>query len=317
VVRRFSDLIGKFLQHRVFTEKNESGDNMEKREYIFLYGIIFMTSFFAGEVFGEVPVPNETFNLWPSQPKIVLEVFLPKENLTGTAVVVCPGGGYQKLCTSYEGREVADWLNSLGITAFVLNYHIATEPNTVLYPWPLKDGRKAVSFVRANAAKYNLQANQIGILGFSAGGHLASSVGTHWQTPDADDIVDGASCRPDFMILIYPVISFQKQYTHKGSRDNLIGPDANDVMVNKFSNEKQVDANTPTTFIVHAADDKVVPVENTLLFFDALKAAGVKDCEMHIFSQGDHGFGMGFRNGKHCDWRPNCTQWLKNLKLIK
>lgn len=292
-----------------------------------MFGIIIMTAISAGKVSAEDPAPNETINLWPAQPKITLEVFLPRANATGTGVIICPGGGYEKLCTSYEGREVADWLNSLGITAFVLNYHINPEPDTILYPAPVKDGRKAMSFVRANAAKYNLQQNQIGILGFSAGGHLASSIGTHWQKPDADDVVDSASCRPDFMILLYPVISFQKQYTHKGSKDRLIGRDANDAMVKEFSNETQVDANTPTTFIVHAADDKVVPVENTLMFFNALKAAGVKDCEMHIFSKGGHGFGMGFpstrvsaafqRNGQHCDWRPNCEQWLKNLKLIK
>jgi acetyl esterase/lipase len=288
---------------------------MKKRNYVLLFGIIIMTAISAGEVFAEDPAPNETINLWPSQPAIKLEVFIPKSNATGTSVIVCPGGGYQGLCKTYEGYDVADWLNSLGITAFVLNYHVAPEPNTALYPWPIKDGRKAMSFVRANAAKYNLKQNQIGILGFSAGGHLASSIGTHWQKPDADDVVDNASCRPDFMILLYPVISFQKQYTHKGSKDNLIGRDANEAMVKKFSNEMQVDANTPPTFIVHAADDNVVPVDNTLMFFTALKNAGVKDCEMHIFSRGGHGFGMGFRNGQNCDWRPNCTQWLKNLKL--
>ncbi|MCE5339808.1 MAG: alpha/beta hydrolase [Planctomycetaceae bacterium] len=276
-----------------------------------------MTAISAGETFAEERSPDDTIILWPSQPKITLEVFLPKSNRNGTGVIVCPGGGYCGLCKTYEGYDVADWLNSIGITAFVLNYHIDPEPNTVLYPWPIKDGRKAISFVHANAAKYNLKQNQIGILGFSAGGHLASSIGTHWQKPDADDIVNDASCRPDFMILLYPVISFQKQYTHKGSRDNLIGRDANDAQVNEFSNEMQVNANTPPTFIIHAADDDVVPVENTLMFFTALKNAGVQNCEMHIFSKGGHGFGMGFREGRHCDWSPNCTQWLKNLKLVE
>jgi acetyl esterase/lipase len=282
-----------------------------------LFGIIIVLVSLSNNGFAENPKPDEVINLWPTQPGITVEVFLPKTTNTGTGIIICPGGAYYGLMKTYEGYDVANWLNSIGIAAFVLTYHVtAGEPNLVLYPLPIKDGRKAVSFVRSQAAKYNLKQNQIGIMGFSAGGHLASSIGTHWQKPDADDIVANASCRPDFMILIYPVITFQKQYTHMGSRENLIGRDANDARVNEFSNELQVDANTPQAFIVHATDDKVVPVENALMFYSALKKAGVNS-EMHIFRSGGHGFGMGFLKGQHCDWRPDCVQWFKNIKVVE
>jgi acetyl esterase/lipase len=172
-----------------------------------------------------------------------------------------------------------------------------------------------VSLVRSRAAQFGIKPDKIGIMGFSAGGHLASTVGTHWQKAGSDELVDGASCRPDFMVLLYPVISFKKTYGHMGSRENLIGPEPGESLVQELSNELQVDGNTPPTFLVHATDDKVVPVENTLMFYSALKKAGVI-AEMHIFSRGGHGFGSGYSTGYSCDWRNDCVEWMKSLKLI-
>ncbi len=251
--------------------------------------------------------PDNVINLWPSQPEIFIEVFLPKSSSAFSGIVICPGGGYANLCKTYEGYDIAQWLNSLGIAAFVLNYHVASKSQTPLYPWPIKDGRKAVSLVRSKAEEFAIKEDRIGILGFSAGGHLASSIGTHWQNPDSNDIVNGASCRPDFMVLIYPVLSFRDEYCHMGSRRNLIGQTPDDSLVRDFSNELQVDPNTPPAFLVHANDDKSVPVENTLMFYSALKKAGV-NAEVHIFSRGGHGFAMGLRNGNTCDWRPACIE---------
>jgi acetyl esterase/lipase len=284
---------------------------------IFLLCEVLIMAGFVNNVCGKENEPNQVISLWPDQPKITLEVFLPSSAInTGTGIVVCPGGGYQKLCKTYEGYDLAEWLNSLGVAAFILSYHIAPEPNTTLYPWPMKDGRKAVSMVRSKAAEYGIRPNQIGIMGFSAGGHLASTIGTHWRKPDADDVVNGASCRPDFMVLLYPVISLKKPYCHLGSRENLIGKDANGSRVAEFSNELQVDSNTPPTFLVGASNDTTVPIENSMMFYSALRKAGVM-AEMHIFSRGKHGMGMGFRTGESCDWRPACVEWMKDLKLIK
>jgi acetyl esterase/lipase len=281
-----------------------------------LCGVLIIAGF-VNNVCGKDNEPNQVINLWPDQPKITLEVFLPSSEInTGTGIVVCPGGGYCWLSIEKEGYAIAHWLNSVGISAFILSYHVAADPNVEIYPWPMKDGRKAMSLVRSKALQYGIKPNQLGIMGFSAGGHLASTIGTHWQKPDQDDIVDGASCRPDFMILLYPVISFKKPYCHMGSRENMIGKDANDSLVEKFSNELQVDSNTPPAFLVGASNDTTVPIENSMMFYSALRKAGVM-AEMHIFSRGKHGMGMGFNTGESCDWRPACIEWMKDLKLIK
>jgi acetyl esterase/lipase len=282
-----------------------------------LFGISIMTACSVGNnVFGENNKPNQIISLWPENNKIKLEVFLPQSAANSdTGIVVCPGGGYCWLSMQKEGYEIAQWLNSIGVAAFVLSYHVADDSNKFTYPWPIKDGKKAVSIVRSRAAQYGIKSNKIGIMGFSAGGHLASTVSTHWRKIAPDELVEGVSCRPDFVVLLYPVISFKKPYGHMGSRDNLIGPEPNESLVEELSNELHIDANTPPTFLVHATDDKIVPVENSIMFYLALKNAGVAT-EMHIFSRGGHGFGLGFSTGFSCDWRQECIEWMKDLKLL-
>jgi acetyl esterase/lipase len=283
----------------------------------FLYGILIMTACIAGNnAFGKDNTPNQVIGLWPDQPKILLEVFLPQSAIsTGTGIVICPGGGYCWLSMQKEGYDIAQWLNSIGVAAFVLSYHVADDSNKFTYPWPIKDGKKAVSLVRSNAAQYGVKPDKIGLMGFSAGGRLASTVGTHWQKANPDELVNGVSCRPDFMVLLYPVVSFKKPYGHMGSKDNIIGREPNEPLVEELSNELHIDANTPPAFLVHATDDKIVPVENSIMYYSALKNAGVAT-EMHIFSRGGHGFGLGFSTGSSCDWRQECVEWMKDLKLL-
>ncbi|MEN6386790.1 MAG: alpha/beta hydrolase [Phycisphaerales bacterium] len=286
-------------------------------KWTWVYGILIMTSVFAGnDVFGENNKTNQIISLWPENPKIKLEVFLPQSSLnTGTGIVVCPGGAYGQVVVEKEGYEIAQWLNSIGAAAFVLSYHITTDSKIPSYPWPIKDGRKAVSIVRCRAAQYGIKPDKLGIMGFSAGGHLASTVGTHWQKASPDELVNDVSCRPDFMVLLYPVISFKKTYGHMGSRQNLIGSEPNESLVEELSNELHVDGNTPPSFLVHATDDKAVPVENSIMFYSALKNTGVST-ELHIFSRGGHGFGLGFSTGYSCDWRQECVEWMRDLKFL-
>lgn len=236
-----------------------------------------------------------------------LTLFLADKS-NGTAVIICPGGGYGHLAINKEGYKVAQWLNTLGISAFVLKYRL---PNDLIMKdksiAPLQDVQEAVRILRRNADKWKIDANKIGVMGFSAGGHLASTAATHY-----DDkvyvVADNKSARPDFSILIYPVISMQEGITHMGSRNNLLGEKANAESIEKYSNEKRVDANTPKTFLVHATDDKAVPVENSINYYLALKQNKVP-VEMHIYENGGHGFGLGV-DGTNKYWPKNCENWL-------
>jgi acetyl esterase/lipase len=271
----------------------------------------------ANNLFDENKSASQVVNLWPEHDdQIKLEVFLPQSTMnTCTGIIICPGGAYGWLSMQKEGYEIAQWLNSIGVAAFVLSYHITIDSTIPSYPWPIKDGMKAISIVRSRAAQYGIKPDKIGIMGFSAGGHLASTVGTGWQKASQDELVDGVSCRPDFMVLLYPVISFKKNYVHMGSRQNLIGFEPNESLIEELSNELHVDGNTPPSFLVHATDDKAVPVENSIMFYSALKKEGVS-AEMHIFSRGGHGFGLGFSTGYSCDWRQECAEWMRDLKLL-
>lgn len=235
----------------------------------------------------------------------------PKDKANGMAVVICPGGGYYLLAVDHEGTQVAQWLNSLGIAGIVLKYrHFHHQ-----HPYPLMDAQRAVQTARANAAKWRLDPGKIGILGFSAGGHLASTAGTHFipGTPDSPDLVSRLSSRPDFMVLVYPVISFTAPFTHRGSRKNLMGADPDKERVRSLSNELQVTKETPPTFLAHCTDDRGVPPENSISFYTALKKAGVS-AEMHIYSKGGHGFGMlADRCPAAGEWPKACAVWLKQL----
>ena len=235
--------------------------------------------------------------------------YLPEKGTAiGTAIIIFPGGGYAGLSMDNEGSSIAQAFNKLGVTAFVVKYRLPTDSIMVDKTiGPLQDAQQAVLIVRKNAATWGLKTDKIGIIGFSAGGHLASTEGTHFNNVVIDD-KDNISVRPDFMILLYPVISFGPM-AHVGSRENLIGKTPSENLVTLYSNEKQVTANTPPTLLVHAGDDDVVPVQNSLMFYDELLKNKVK-AEMHIFEEGGHGFGLNNRKSKDkwIDWAKN---WLE------
>ncbi len=245
-----------------------------------------------------------------------IAVYLPsKRNASGQAVVICPGGGYGILAYDWEGTDVARWLSSKGIAAIVLKYRLPnSKSNIVPNLSPLMDAKRAIRMVRYNAAKWNIKKNEIGVMGFSAGGHLASTLGTHFDDGDAasKDSIEQISSRPDFMVLVYPVISMTKNIMHTGSRNNLISSTPPDDLANLYSNELQVTKQTPATFLIHAADDKAVPVENSLLFFQALKDNNVP-VEMHIYPTGGHGFGLAIGKGYLETWTDRCIDWLRGL----
>lgn len=226
-----------------------------------------------------------------------------------TAVIVFPGGGYVNLAFDHEGTQVAAWLNSYGITAFVLRYRLGPRYH---HPIELGDAQRAIRWVRAHANKYDFDPARIGIWGFSAGGHLASTAATHFDSGDASssDPVDRQSSRPDFVILAYPVITMEGPYVHQGSRTALLGQDYDPALAASLSNQKQVSEDTPPTFLFHTSDDKVVPVQNSIEYYLALRAAGVP-AEMHIFQSGPHGVGLARDKPDLSTWPDLVAAWLK------
>ncbi|WP_209330093.1 alpha/beta hydrolase [Lunatimonas salinarum] len=246
-----------------------------------------------------------------------VQVFLPsKSNATGQAVVICPGGGYGVLAYDWEGLDIAKWLNSHGIAGIVLKYRLpSAESQTEPHMVPLTDAKRAMRLVRSKAAEWNIDPAKIGIMGFSAGGHLASSLATHFDSGNASsaDVVERQSSRPDFAILAYPVISFDPSYTHIGSRNNLIGQNPEPKWVEYFSNERQVTEDTPPSFLFHAQDDATVPVSHSIRFFEALTQHKVP-AEMHVYPTGGHGFSLSINvEGTQKGWMDSCIQWLKAL----
>jgi acetyl esterase/lipase len=238
-----------------------------------------------------------------------LMVFLPpNEKANGTAVIICPGGGYWINAIQHEGIDVAKKLNEWGVAAFVLKYRIPNEGTMVNKEiGPLQDAQRAIQMVREGAKEWNINPDRIGILGFSAGGHLASTAGTHFNQ---SLIVNpkGVSLRPDFMILIYPVISFQDAVGHTGSRDQLIGKSASKEKIELYSNEFQVTANTPPAFLVHASDDAAVSPENSILFYQALQRKKIP-AELHLYQKGGHGFGMNNKTTLD-SWVDRLQSWM-------
>ena len=237
-----------------------------------------------------------------------LTIYLPKKEVAnGSAVLIFPGGGYSHLAMYKEGKKVAEWLNSLGITAFVLKYRLPSDlimkDKTIA---PLQDAQEAIRIVRRNAKEWNIDPTKIGVLGFSAGGHLASTLSTHYQDKVYDP--DTTSSRPDFSILIYPVISMEDGITHSGSKNSLLGETASKELIDHYSNEKQVNSNTPKTFLIHASDDKAVPVANSINYYLNLLKYNVP-AEIHVYEKGGHGFGLG-REGTNKDWPKACEKWL-------
>jgi acetyl esterase/lipase len=228
----------------------------------------------------------------------------PKENASDISVVICPGGGYGNLAIDYEGTNVALWLNSKGINAFVLKYRLPNSPSLITpYKVPLQDIQQALKIIKSKASEFHINSNKVGVLGFSAGGHLAATSGTHFSTDEE---------KPNFMALIYPVISMQDGITHYGSRKNLLGKSPSEELINYYSNELQVTSNTPPTFIVHATNDKIVPVDNSILFYNALIKNNIP-VEMHIYPKGGHGFAFGENLEQVALWPALFYNWLINL----
>lgn len=249
--------------------------------------------------------------------KPTLTIYLPeKEKANGTAIVICPGGGYGGLATDHEGKQIAQWLNSLGVAGFVLEYRHSGRGYK--HPAPLQDAQRAIRTVRARAGDLSIKPEHIGIMGFSAGGHLASTAGTHFDkgNPEASDPIEKVSCRPDFMILCYPVIVFDSSYTHRGSQYNLIGKDAPAELVNNLSNEKQVTSDTPPTFLFSTDEDNAVPPENSVQFYLAMRKAKVP-AELHIYQKGGHGQGLAKYIPGTGNWSKACEEWMRNLKLLE
>jgi acetyl esterase/lipase len=247
-----------------------------------------------------------------------LTIYLPeKEKATGAAVVIFPGGGYGYLAMDHEGHQIAQWLNSIGVAGFIVKYRHRNSGAGYGHPAPIQDAQRAIRMVRSRAKEWGVDPGRIGIIGFSAGGHLASTAGTHFNTRYSEpvDEIDRSSARPDFMILMYPVISFTEWYTHKGSMVNLLGKNPDKDLMESFSNEKQVTSETPPTFLVHADDDDVVPSENSVAFYLALRKAKVP-AEMHIYEKGGHGFGPGVGKGACSSWMVRCADWMKGRGLL-
>jgi len=241
-------------------------------------------------------------------------VYLPKMGVnTGAAIVICPGGGYTMEAMDHEGYDMASWLASEGVAGIVLKYRLPYGHDQI----PLEDAQRAIRIVREKASEWGINPSKIGIAGSSAGGHLASTAGTKFDlgNPDSTDPTSKLSCRPNFMLLLYPVITLKEEFTHLGSRTNLIGQGNNWKLVEKYSNELNVTSQTPPTFLVLTDDDNAVPPRNSVEFYLALKKFNVP-AEMHIFKEGGHGFGMNKKNLPVDQWPNLFIQWMKAQKII-
>ncbi|MEM1120952.1 MAG: family 16 glycoside hydrolase [Bacteroidota bacterium] len=252
--------------------------------------------------------------LWVSKvQKPTIDVHLPAPNsATGQAVVICPGGGYAGLAYDWEGTDIASWLNSKGIAGIVLKYRLPMAASQLEpHKTPLLDAKRAIRLVRQHAKEWNIDPDQVGVMGFSAGGHLASTLGTHFDkgNKNADDPIDRRSSRPDFMTLVYPVISTTADFTHQGSKEFLLGKNPDEELVHYYSNELQVGYDAPPTFLIHAGDDFGVPVENSIAFYQALRDKGV-EAEMHVYPEGGHGFSLAIGKGYLQTWTDRLGDWL-------
>ena len=289
---------------------------------IFLLLVFLMVS--ATSSFAQTE--SDTIPLWPDgapaakgqapedQPTLI-RYPAPKETATGASVVICPGGGYSILAMDHEGHQIAEWLNSFGVSAYIVTYRLGT--NGYRHPVPMNDGQRAIRTVRTRAADWGIDPDRIGVLGFSAGGHLASTLGTHFDAGNAqaEDPIDQVSSRPNFMVLLYPVIIFTGDYQHAGSRKMLLGEDADPALVASLSNETQVTKDTPPTFLVHTSEDTGVLPQNSIAFYLALHEKGVP-AELHIYEKGRHGLGMGDRGSAFASWPDRCEEWLRERGVL-
>ena len=246
-----------------------------------------------------------------------MAVYLPTRRFaTGQAVVICPGGGYVQLSVDLEGSDIARYLTSIGVAGVVLKYRLPSkESNLEPATAPLMDAQRALRLVRHNAERWNIRPDEIGVMGFSAGGHLASTLATNFDrgNPSSDDAVERQSCRPDFLVLGYPTVSFTDAVKRTRSRQSLLGDNPSEELVVRYSNERQVTDDTPPAFIVHAGDDETVPVENALLLYEALRRKG-RPAELHIVSEGGHGFGLALDRPHTAAWTASLRLWLRALR---
>ena len=246
----------------------------------------------------------------------VITAFLPRTMSQNTpAVVVCPGGGYVQLAMNHEGRQVANYLNSLGIAAFVLRYRLGPRYH---HPIQLRDAQRALRTLRAHAADWRLDSSRIGIMGFSAGGHLAMTAATHFDAgvATAADAVDRVSSRPDFVVLGYPVISMTEPWTHQGSKTNLLGSTPDPALARSLSGEQAVIKDTPPTFIFQTNADTAVPAENSVYYYLSLRRMGVP-AELHVFEKGPHGVGLANDDAALSEWSKLLANWLRGRGVVK
>lgn len=245
-----------------------------------------------------------------------ISVFLPSEkNATGEAVIICPGGGYWILAYDWEGTDIAKYWNSKGIAAIVLKYRLPTSKSQVdPHKSPLLDAQRAMRLTRYHAEEWHINPKKIGIMGFSAGGHLASTLSTHFDNGNkaSDDPVEQVSCRPDFSILVYPVISFTAHYMHSGSQRALIGEDAPQQIKRFYSNELQITENTPPAILIHSIDDNAVSYQNSVTYFENLQKNNIES-ELHIYPYGGHGYSLAIGQGHLSTWPDRCYDWVKYI----
>lgn len=289
------------------------------REIILLWsGVAPGSESFDGEEKTEERGDPEVPNAWVTQVKQPRMEVIPAttKEVAHTAIVICPGGGYGGLAYDKEGVEIGLWFAKRGVTAFVLKYRHGGGVHQ--HPVPLSDAQRALRIVRSQAKERGYGADRVGVMGFSAGGHLASTASTHFDDgdPGAAEVVDRWSCRPDFQVLIYPVISMDEAITHAGSRTNLLGKHPSPEDVENLSNELQVTEETPPAFIVHATDDGAVPVVNSVRYYLALVKHKVA-AELHIFEKGGHGFGKRRKDLPAVEWPHLLENWLRNRQLIR
>jgi acetyl esterase/lipase len=267
-------------------------------------------------------IKNETYKETPVEPKDIgtiyskvtdptLTVYLPPaDKATGTAVLICPGGGYGIVAFNHEGIAIAKWLNENGIAGIILKYRLPSdlimEDKSI---GPLQDAQEAMRVIRRNSAEWKINPEKVGVIGFSAGGHLASTLSTHYAEK-VYSLKDTLTARPDFSLLIYPVITFDASFTHMGSRENLIGKEPSAEAIKHFSNELQITKDTPPAFLAHSSDDDAVPVKNSIAYYENLVKNKVP-AEMHIFQKGGHGYGLATGKPTHSAWPELCIKWMK------
>ena len=246
------------------------------------------------------------------QPTLI--IYLPEKS-TGVGVVICPGGGYGHLAMDHEGHQIGRWLNEHGIAGFICDYRHRGKGYG--HPAPLDDAQRAIRTVRHRAKEFGVDPARIGILGFSAGGHLTSTAVTHFDNGQASsaDAIQRVSCRPDFGILCYPVIAFEQSFSHRGSLRNLLGEQADAALIASLSNEKQVSQDTPPCFLWHTQEDKGVPPENSLVFYQALVTHKIP-AELHIYEKGRHGLGLAKDTPGTAGWPDACLAWLKSRGIV-